>query len=117
MPDTKEQKNKEAINTFLAYNGITPETAMGYHKFETAYHVGSKRIFREMTPIIFNIHMPSDINVLLPEINDIEFETQFKIAHHDFQFDDDNETLVITGDTSKKHNQNYKILVHSLYLD
>lgn len=117
MPHTKEQLNKEAISTFLAYNGITPETAMGYHKFEVAYHVGGSRIFREMTPVIFQIHTPSDINVVLPEINDIEFETQLKISQQDFHFDDDNETLVITGDTSDKHNQNYKILIHSLYLD
>jgi len=117
MSLTKEEKNKEAISTFLAYNGITPETAMGYHKFETAYHVGENRIFREMTPVIFHIHTPSPVNVILPEINDIEFETQFKISQEDFHFDDDNETLVITSEKSDKHNEGYKILVHSLYLD
>lgn len=117
MDYRKEEKNKEAIITFLAYNGIAPETAMGYHKFETAYHVGDTRIFREMTPVIFQIHTPSDINVVLPEINDIEFETQLKISQQIFHFDDDNETLVITGDESKKHSQRYKILIHSLYLD
>jgi len=117
MSLTKEEINKEAISTFLAWNAITPETAMGFNKFEVAYHVGNDRIFREMTPVIFQIHTPTDINVLLPEINDIEFETQLKMTQQTFHFDDDNETLVITGDTSDKHNQNYKILVHSLYLD
>jgi len=104
MSLTKEEQNKEAISTFLAYNGITPETAMGYHKFEVAYHVGESRLFREMTPVIFHIDRPSSINVILPEINDIEFETQLKITEQDFHFDDDNETLVITGDNSEKHN-------------
>ncbi len=117
MSQTKEEINKEAISTFLAWNAITPETAMGYHKFEVAYHVGESRIFREMTPVIFHIDRPSNINVILPEINDIEFETQLKISQQNFHFDDDNETLVITGDTSEKHEHNYKILIHSLYLD
>ncbi len=117
MSLTKEEINKEAISTFLAWNAITPETAMGFHKFEVAYHVGDERIFREMTPVIFNIHTPCDIHVVLPEINDIEFETQLKMTEQNFHFDDDNETLVITGDESTKHNQSYKILIHSLYLD
>jgi len=117
MSATKEEKNKEAISTFLAWNAITPETAMGYHKFETAYHVGQERIFREMTPVIFHIDRPSPVNVIIPEINDIEFETQLSITKQDFFFDDDNETLVITSETSDKHNQSYKILIHSLYLD
>ncbi|SFV53717.1 hypothetical protein MNB_SM-4-390 [hydrothermal vent metagenome] len=117
MSLTKEEINKEAISTFLAWNAITPETAMGFHKFEVAYHVGDERIFREMTPVIFNIHTPCDIHVVLPEINDIEFETQLKMTQQTLHFDDDNETLVITGDESTKHNQSYKILIHSLYLD
>lgn len=117
MSRTKEEINKEAISTFLAWNAITPETAMGFHKFEVAYHVGDERIFREMTPVIFNINTPCDIHVVLPEINDIEFETQLKMTEQNFHFDDDNETLVITGDQSTKHNQSYKILIHSLYLD
>lgn len=117
MSLTKEEINKEAISTFLAWNAITPETAMGFHKFEVAYHVGDERIFREMTPVIFNIHTPCDIHVVLPEINDIEFETQLKMTEQNFHFDDDNETLVISDDESTKHNQNYKILIHSLYLD
>jgi len=117
MSLTKEEIKKEAISTFLAWNAITPETAMGFHKFEVAYHVGDERIFREMTPVIFNIHTPCDIHVVLPEINDIEFETQLKMTEQNFHFDDDNETLVITGDQSTKHNQSYKILIHSLYLD
>ncbi|MDF1876308.1 hypothetical protein JHD47_00575 [Sulfurimonas sp. SAG-AH-194-L11] len=117
MSLTKEEVNKEAISTFLAWNAITPETAMGFNKFEVAYHVGDSRVFREMTPVIFHIHTPSAINVILPEINDIEFETQFKLSQEDFHFDDDNETLVITSYKSEKHDQNYKILIHSLYLD
>jgi len=117
MSQTKEEINKEAISTFLAWNAITPETAMGYHKFEVAYHVGDDRKFREMTPVIFHIDKPSSLNVILPEINDIEFETEFKITEQTFGFDDDNETLVITGDRSTKHKENYKILIHSLYLD
>ncbi|HIP20082.1 MAG TPA: hypothetical protein EYG70_03055 [Sulfurimonas sp.] len=117
MSLTKEEQNKEAISTFLAWNAITPETAMGFNKFEVAYHVGESRIFREMTPVIFHIDRPSTINVILPEINNIEFETELAISQQTFHFDDDNETLVITDNISDKHNQNYKILIHSLYLD
>ncbi|MDQ7043332.1 MAG: hypothetical protein Q9M34_07340 [Sulfurimonas sp.] len=117
MPLTKEQKNKEQISTFLAYNNISPEGAMGFNKFEIAYHVGENRLFREETPVIFNILGTSEINMLLPEINDIEFETQAKISQHDFHFNDDDETLTITSNESTKHNEEYKIVIHSLYLD
>ena len=117
MALTKEQKNKEEISIFLQFNNIDPKNAMGYNKFETTYYVGEKRMFREEMPIIFNIFGNSDINVVLPEINDIEFETALKTSEQDFHFDEEYETLIITSKESLKHNQEYKIVVSSIYLD
>lgn len=117
MPNTKEQMNKNEINKFLQNNAIDPQKAMGYNKFETAYHVGDNRLFREETPIIINIVNTSDINVFIPEINDIEFETTFKTTEQDFKYDEDHETLTIIGNESQKHNENYKIVISSIYLE
>ena len=118
MELTKEEKNREAINSFLKNNDINPNTAMGYdNKFETRYYVGDSRKFAEETRIGFNIVGTSDINVTFYEINDIEFETAFKITEQMFSYDEVNETLTITGDTSKKHNGVYKIIISSIYLD
>ena len=117
MSFTKEEKNKEEMSAFLAYNSIDPQSAMGYNKFETTYYVGENRIFREETPIIFNILGRSDIDVLLPEINAIEFETELKIAEQNFHFNEEDETLSIFSDESTKHNEGYKIVISSVYLD
>ena len=118
MVRTKEEKNREAINAFLKNNDIDYSTAMGHNnKLETRYYVGDSRKFAEETRIGFNIVDTSDINVIFHEINDIEFETAFKITEQMFSYDEDNETLIITGDTSKKHNEPYKIIISSIYLD
>ncbi|WP_373030340.1 hypothetical protein [Sulfurovum sp.] len=118
MALTKEERNREEINTFLKNNDISPNTAMGYdNKFETRYYVGDNRKFAEETRIGFNIIGTSDIHVNLHEINDIEFETAFKITEQMFSYDEDNETLTITGDASNKHNEAYKIIISSIYLD
>ena len=118
MSLTKEEKNKEEIHSFLKNNDIDPNTAMGYdNKFETRYYVGDSRKFAEETRIGFNIVGTSDINVSFHEINDIEFETAVKISEQTFTYDEENETLTITGDTSKKHNEAYKIVINSIYLD
>ncbi|MDF1875550.1 hypothetical protein JHD48_07370 [Sulfurimonas sp. SAG-AH-194-I05] len=117
MARTKEEKNKEAINTFLKYNNIEPHKAMGYNTFETAYYVGSIRKFLEETPVGFNIVGTHNSNVSLHEINNIEFETELKITEQDFHFDEDHETLIITGSNSQKHNETYKIVISSIYID
>ena len=117
MSLTKEEKNKEAISTFLAYNNISPQSAMGYNKFETTYYVGKNRIFREETPIVFNILGENDINVLLPEINGIEFEAELKSSEQSFHFNEEDETLTIMSDDSTKHNESYTIVISSIYLD
>ena len=118
MALTKEDKNKEEINSFLKNNDIDPNTAMGYdNKFETRYYVGDSRKFAEETRIGFNIVGTSDINVSFHEINDIEFETTFKITEQMFNYDENNETLTITGSNSNKHNEAYKIVINSIYLD
>jgi len=118
MAPTKEEKNKEEILTFLKYNDIDPNTAMGYdNKFETRYYVGDSRKFAEETRIGFNIVGTSDINVVFHEINDIEFETEFKITEQTFTYDEVHETLTIIGNESKKHNEAYKIIISSIYLD
>ena len=117
MQDTKEQKNKNEIDTFLEHNGIEPHLGMCYNKFETAYYVGDSRIFLEPTPIGFNTIGTSDINVSLHEINNIEFETEFKISEQDYIFDEEYETLTITGNNTTKHNEDYKIVISSIYLD
>jgi len=115
---TKEEKNKDAILTFLKNNDINPNDAMGYNnKFETRYYVGDSRRFAEETRIGFNIVDTSDINVSLHEINDIEYETGFKVSEQMFNYDEDNETLTIIGNASKKHNEAYKIVINSIYLD
>ena len=118
MALTKEEQNKDAINSFLKNNDIDPSIAMGYdNKFETRYYVGDSRKFAEETRIGFNIVGTSDINVSFHEINDIEFETAFKITEQMFTYDDNLETLTITGDNSKHHNEAYKIIIGSIYLD
>ena len=118
MARTKEEKNRQAINAFLKNNDIDHITAIGYdNKLETRYYVGDNRRFAEETRIGFNIVGTSDINVIFYEINDIEFETAFKITEQMFSYDEVNETLIITGDTSKKYNEPYKIIISSIYLD
>ena len=117
MSFTKEEKNKEEVSAFLANNSISPQNAMGYNKFETTYYVGNSRIFREETPIIFNIVNASDIHVLLPEINGIEFESELNIREQNFHFNEEDETLTIMSDDSTKHNESYRIVISSIYLD
>lgn len=118
MALTKEEKNKDAINTFMKYNDIDPNNAMGYNnKFETRYYVGESRKFAEEATIGFNVVTASDINVSLYDINDIEYETEFKITEQTFIFDEEYETLTIVGNDSKKHNKEYKIVISSIYLD
>ncbi len=118
MALTKEEKNKEEINTFLKNNDIDPNNAMGYdNKFEIRYYIDDSRRFSEETRIGFNTLASSYINVSLYEINDIEYETQFKITEQTFSFDDVHETLTIVGTGSKKHSGEYKVVISSIYLD
>lgn len=115
---TKEETNKNEINKFLKHNGIDPNDALSYeNKYGTAYYVGESRKFAEETRINFNIVGTSDINVSLYEINDIEFETNLKTKEQIFSFDEEHETLTITGNNSQKHNEDYKIVINSIYLD
>lgn len=118
MALSDEQKNRDAIHAFLINNDMDPDKGMDYkNKFGTSYYVGDSRKFAEETRIGFNIVGTSDINVTFHEINDIEFETAFKITEQMFNYDEDNETLTITGDNPKKHNEAYKIVINSIYLD
>lgn len=113
-----EKNNKDAISAFLKHNGIDPHNATGYNnKFETAYFVGDSRKFFEETPIGFSILDTSYSNVSLHDINDIEFETVFKVTEQSFSFDEEYETLTITANESKKHNKEYKVVISSIYLD
>ena len=118
MALTKEQKNKDEINSFLKNNDIDPQNATGYNnKFGTAYYVGGSRKFAEEATIGFSIDDASNSNVSLHDINDIEFETGFKVTEQIFNYDETNETLTIIGNNSKKHNEEYKIVINSIYLD
>lgn len=118
MALTKEQKNKDEINTFLKNNDIDPNNAMGYNnKFGTAYYVGDSKKFAEEATVGFSLDDASNINVSLHDINDIEFETGFKVSEQVFSYNEDNETLTIIGNNSKKHNGEYKIVINSIYLD
>jgi hypothetical protein len=114
----QEHKNRDEIHTFLKNNDIDPDNAMDFkNKFETAYYVGDSRKFAEETRIGFNIVGSSDINVTFYEINDIEYETVFKITEQAFHYDDILETLTISGNNSKKHDEAYKVVINSIYLD
>lgn len=117
MALTKEEKNRDEINTFLKNNDIDPQNAMDFeNKYGTAYYVGESRKFAEETRIGFNILGTTDINVTFYEINGIEFETEFKISEQTFSYDENNETLTIIGNNSQKHGE-YKIVINSIYLD
>ncbi|MEN8304400.1 MAG: hypothetical protein ABFQ64_10040 [Campylobacterota bacterium] len=118
MALTKEDKNRDEISNFLKNNNIDPQEAMSFdNKFSTSYYVGESRKFAEETRIGFNIVGTNEINVSFYEINDIEFETTFKISQQTFSYDEENETLTITGNNSSKHNGEYKIVINSIYLD
>lgn len=118
MAVTKEEKNREEIEAFLKNNEIDPNHAMGFeNKFETRYYVGESRKFAEETRIGFNIVGTRDINVSLHEINDIEFQTRFQITQQTFHYDDATETLTIVGQDSKNHDQEYKVVISSIYLE
>jgi len=118
MALTTEEKNKEAIHDFLKNNDIDPETAMGFeNKFETRYFVGDSRKFSEETRIGFNIVGTSDVNVSMHEINDIEFETTFKVTEQNFVYDEVLENLSIIGSHSDKHNGPYKVVINSIYIE
>ncbi len=117
MQRINEENNKEAIRTFLEFNGIDPSHPMGSTKFETRYFVGENRKLSEETRVSFNITGVSNINVSLFEINDIEYETAFNIKEHTFAYDDEFDTLTITGDNSPKHNEAYKVVINSIYPD
>ncbi|MEA3369736.1 MAG: hypothetical protein U9Q40_00180 [Campylobacterota bacterium] len=118
MEVVREEKNRDEITLFLNNNGINPEHAMGFeNKFATSYYVGESRKFAEETTIGFNIAGESDVNVTFFDINSIEFETEFKMSEQLFSYDESNETLTITGTVSQKHNQEYKIVINSIFLD
>ncbi|PHR59597.1 MAG: hypothetical protein COA44_01255 [Arcobacter sp.] len=118
MADINEQKNKDQVLAFLKNNDIDPSIAMGnQNKFITMYFVEDKRLFSEETRIGFNIEDDSDINVHFFEIIHMDFETSFKIKEHDFNYDEEKETLSITGTNSKIHKADYKVVIHSIYLD
>lgn len=118
MSLTNEKKNKEEIITFLKHNNIDPDNATGYNNnFDTAYYVGDKRKFREDTPVGFSTDDASYSNVSLHDINSIEFETTFKASEQEFKFDEEYETLTITGNNSSIHGSDYKIVIGSIYLD
>jgi len=113
-----EHKNKNAIHAFLINNDMDPNKGMDYkNKFGTSYYVGDSRKFAEETRIGFDITGTSGINVSLHEINDIEYETAFKITEQMFDYDETLETLTITEDESKKHDEAYKVVINSIYLD
>lgn len=113
-----KEENKNAIETFLENNSISPEYAMGYNnKFEIRYFVGERRMFSEETTVGFNIMGTSDVNVSLYDINHIEYETSFKITEQTFSYDEVRETLTITGTSKKTGNDVYKVVINSIYLD
>lgn len=116
--ESKEQQNIDEIHVFLANNGIDPYNLNGYNsKFSIFYYVGESRKFAEESRIVFNVIDTSNILISLNEINYIEYETEFKTTQHLFKYDEDSETLTITGSNSTKHNEDYKIVINSIYLD
>jgi len=118
MSSIDQQKNTEAIAAFLDNNSIDPDTAMSNeNKFEVRYFVGEKRMFSEETRVGFNIVEEGGISVYFFEINDIEFETAFKVTEQDFSYDEVMETLSITSSESQKHNEAYKVVINSIYID
>ena len=118
MNSSKKESNKEEIISFLQNNGISQESVFDFSKkFEVAYYVGDKRKFYEETTVGFNVVDENTTNVLLVDINSIEFETEFKTTDQLFHYDETNETLAISGTESEKHTEAYKIVINSLYLD
>jgi len=118
MSGSKKQSNKEEIISFLQNNNISQENVFDFSKkFEVAYYVGESRKFYEETTVGFNVIDENATNVLLVDINSIEFETELKITDQSFHYDETNETLTISGTESDKHKEVYKIVINSLYLD
>jgi len=118
MSDTLELKNQAAIKAFLQNNDISFDDVMNFTKrFETAYYVGDSRKFYEETTVGFNVLDTNTVNALLVDINGIEFETEFRVKEQTFEYDDTNETLTIQGKDSQKHNEEYKIVINSQFLD
>lgn len=118
MASENKQKNIEAIAAYLDNNSIDPNIVMDRKtKLEVGYYAGEKRIFAEETKVGFNILDEDEISVYLFEINDIEFETAFKVTEQNFIYDDILETLSITGTDSKKDNEDYKLVINSIYFD
>ena len=116
--ELNEQKNIDAIHAFLANNNIDQNSLNGYNcKLTIFYYVGESRKFAEETRLVFNILGDKTIVISLNEINYIEFETEFKTTENIFTYDEDSETLTIIGNNSNKHNQDYKIVINSIYLD
>lgn len=118
MSSDNKQKNIEAIAAYLDNNSIDPNIIMDRKtKLEVGYYVGERRVFAEETKVGFNIVEEDEISVYLFEINDIEFETAFKVSEQNFIYDEVLETLNITGTDSKKHNEDYKLVINSIYFD
>jgi len=118
MAANQKQEYLEQIQAFLQNNSIDPNHAMGYNnKFGTRYYVGDSRKFAEEATVGFNIFDTEGINVSLHDINDIEFETVFKVTEHSFSYDDTSEALTITADKPNKHNEEVKVIIESIYLD
>jgi hypothetical protein len=118
MQATQEEMNKEAILAFLTNNDISPDDVMNFsNRFETAYYVGENRKFYEETTVGFNAQDNNAVNLLLVDINGIEFETAFKITEQIFTYDDESETLTVLAQNPEKHNEPCKIVINSRYLD
>ncbi len=117
MSKIQEQMNLAAIHEFLTNNLMDTKSPMSYEKkFDTFYYVGDKRIFAESTRIGFDITEGSDVNAHMHEINYIDFETVFKASEHRFSYDEENETLTVTGE-SEKHEAPYKVVINSIYME
>ena len=118
MAANQEEIYLKQIEAFLENNSIDPNHAMGYNnKFGTRYYVGDSRKFAEEATVGFNIFDTDGVNVSLHDINDIEFETAFKVKEHIFNYDETSEALTIIGNKPNKHNEEFKIIIESIYLD
>lgn len=118
MTKEQEERNQEAIKSFLANNDIDPQVAMGFdNKFEVRYFVGDKRKFAEETTVGFNIIGTSDVNMSFYDINAIEFETAYKISEQTFTYDEVLENLTIIGANLDKHEGEYKVIINSIYIE
>jgi len=114
----KSQNNTTALVKFLNNNEMDLQASSVLdQKFEVRYFVGERRVFAEDTRVLINVVSEDEVVIVLNEINDVEFVTRFNTSHEDFVYDEVMETLSITGDEPSKHEQGYKLVINSIYIE